>query len=112
MYYIEAAGQAIKEMFSPHDFVWAALNSTTPEARELRKRWQTVFAKYANLAKRYWNIVKQFQALRLEPAKLHERYAALDKEFDDVCREMDALHADLHEWARSNPGIVRRTITR
>lgn len=104
--YIEAAGAVIKDMFTPHEFVWAASTSETPEARELTKRWKTVFAKYANLSKRYSNIVKQFQALRLEPAKLEERYKALDREFDDVCRDMDALHADLAAWARHNP-VVR-----
>jgi hypothetical protein len=109
--YIEAAGQAIKDV-CPHEFVWAASNSATPEARELTKRWKSVFAKYANLSKRYWNIVKQVQALRLEPAKVQERHEALDGEFDNVCRELEALYADLAEWARSNPGIVRRTIPR
>jgi hypothetical protein len=110
--YIEAAGQALKNMFRPHEFVWAASNSATPEARELITRWKTVFAKYANLSKRYWNIVKQFQALRLEPTKVEERYKALDREFDEVCREMDELYHDLAAWARSNPGIVRSTTPR
>jgi seryl-tRNA synthetase len=113
MYYIEAAGAAIKkDGYTALELVWAASTSETQEARELTKRWKTLFAKYANLSKRYWNNTRQFQALRMEPSQVRARYEALDEQFDDVCEQMEALYDDLAEWARSNPGIVRSTIPR
>jgi hypothetical protein len=63
--YMETAGEVIKEgMFSAHELAALAAIIPTPEARELTKRWKTVYARYSNLSKRYWNLMKQFQALR------------------------------------------------
>ena len=90
-----------KGRFTAHDLAWVASTSPTQEARELTTRWKTLFAKYANLSKRYWNIQKQMQALRLEPSKVKERYETLDEQFDEVCGEMNALYEDLDKWARS-----------
>jgi hypothetical protein len=111
--YIEAAGEAIKEAikeankkhgYTPHQLAASASASPTPEARELARRWKTLFAKYANLSKRYWDIIKQMQGLRLEPSQVQERYEALDAQFDGICAELDALIDDLEEWAGNRTG--------
>lgn len=110
---IQAAGEAIKKAikeaapkvgFTALELACAASASPTPDARELTRRWKTIYAKYANLSKRYWNIVKQSQALRVEPSQVRERFVALDEEFDGVCEEIVALHKDLEEWAQSGVG--------
>ena len=107
---IDAAGETIKEAIkeaietgglTPHDPAGMASTFETQEARELTKRWKTIYAKYANLSKRYWNIIKQCQALRMLRPLVRERFVALDEQFDGVCEEMQALFHDLAEWGRS-----------
>jgi chromosome segregation ATPase len=108
---IQAAGEAVKEAikeakvgFTALELACAASASPTQEARELTRRWKTLYAKYANMSKRYWDIIKQMQALRLDPSQVRERYEALDAQFDSVCEEIDALCKDLEEWAQSGVG--------
>jgi len=119
---IEAAGNAAKKAIeeaveeiiekgglSFHELAYLASTYESQEARELAKRWKTLYAKYSNLCKRYWNLMKQFQALRMLPEQVEKRFVALDEEFDGFCEGMFALFDDLAEWARSAETFSGRT---
>jgi hypothetical protein len=108
---IQAAGEAVKAAikeakvgFTALELACGASASTTQEARELTRRWRTLYTKYANMSKRYWDIMKQMQRLRFDPSQVRERYEVLDAQFDGVCEEIVALCKDLEEWAKSGVG--------
>jgi hypothetical protein len=110
----KAIEEAVEEIIekgglSFHELAYLASTFESHEARELAKRWKTVYAKYANLCRRYWNLMKQFQALRILPEQVEKRFVALDEEFDGVCEEMLALFDDLREWARNADTFSGRT---
>jgi chromosome segregation ATPase len=95
----KAAGEAIKQGgLSSYTLALFASASDTQEGRKLTRRWKILFAKYANLSKRYWGSAKELQALRMNPSEIEDRYEALDSQFDEVNEQLHALYADLEEW--------------
>jgi hypothetical protein len=104
----EAPGQKIKNgQIGSYGQAWLASQSGTTEGIELAQRWKRLYLRYVNLSGRYHANTRHFQALRLAPEELAQRYHAVDDQFDELEKEILLLYADLGKWTAEHVEITQ-----